>query len=86
MIWKIHQDGPIIDSNRVVGSMVEKTRGGIGLTKSEEKVWSVEILWSGPGGNIVYQTDTHASALAFILGVEAAFEKWAAVFRDRVTP
>ena len=72
MTWKVHQEGPILDGNRVVGSMIEKTRGGIGLTKPEEKIWRVEILWMT--GDIVYDTAVYAAALAFILGVARAFD------------
>ena len=70
MTWQVHQDGPILDGDRVVGSMVP--RG---------KLWCVEILWSGPGGDIIYRTDTHSSAIAFILGVEAVFNRFAASAR-----
>jgi hypothetical protein len=36
--------------------------------------WHVEILWSGPTGDIVYDAPGLPSALAFIAGVEKAFE------------
>lgn len=32
--------------------------------------WSVEILWSGPGGDIKSEFSDHAQALAFVQGVE----------------
>jgi hypothetical protein len=36
--------------------------------------WHVEILWSGPEGDIVYDTPTLAAALAFVDGVGEGFE------------
>lgn len=59
MTWQLHQEGLILDGDRLVGSMMpDKGR------------WRVEIMWSGPGGDIVYETEVHAAALAFIIGVE----------------
>lgn len=61
-MWQVHQEGPILDGWLVVGSMVQL------VTPTQR--WRVEILWSGPDGNIVHETDNHAAAFAFILGVE----------------
>lgn len=70
MSWQVRQDGLILDNEarRVVGSMVQK------IASPEPRIyWRVEIAWSGPGGDIVYETEVHAAALAFIIGVEKAF-------------
>jgi hypothetical protein len=75
-MWQVHQDGFIMDGDRVVGTMVAAGRGR----------WRVEILWSGPGGDIQYETDVHASALAFILGVEATTSRYRQVVTLKVRP
>lgn len=36
--------------------------------------WHVEVLWSGPTGDIVYDAPSLPAALAFVDGVEMAFE------------
>lgn len=36
--------------------------------------WHVEILWSGPEGDIVYDAPTLAAALAFVDGVGEGFD------------
>jgi hypothetical protein len=36
--------------------------------------WHVEVLWSGPTGDIVYDAPSLPAALAFVDGVEKAFE------------
>lgn len=41
--------------------------------------WHVEILWSGPTGDIVHDVPSLPAALAFIAGVEKAFEAMGAV-------
>ena len=35
--------------------------------------WHIEILWSGPTGDIVYDAPSLPAALAFVAGVEKAF-------------
>jgi hypothetical protein len=40
--------------------------------------WHVEILWSGPTGDIVYDAPSLPAAMAFIAGVEKAMEAVAA--------
>jgi hypothetical protein len=40
--------------------------------------WHVEILWSGPTGDIVYDAPSLPAALAFVAGVEKAMEAIAA--------
>lgn len=61
----------ITDGNRVVGSCVCKP------TVGKEDTWRVEIMWSGPGGDIVGDFDSFEKALAFIHGVEQAFQRFA---------
>jgi len=39
----------------------------------------VEIMWSGPTGNIVYDAPSLPAALAFVAGVEQAFEAMGAM-------
>jgi hypothetical protein len=41
--------------------------------------WHVEILWSGPTGDIVYDAPSLAAAKAFTAGVEQTFEAMAAL-------
>jgi hypothetical protein len=41
--------------------------------------WHVEILWSGPGGDIAYDAPSMPAAMAFVAGVERAFEAMAAL-------
>jgi hypothetical protein len=43
--------------------------------------WHVEILWSGPTGDIVYDAPSLPLALAFLDGVEKAFEAMEATQR-----
>ena len=62
MGWVIH-NGFITSDNRAIGSIVK-----VG-TK-----WLVEILWSGPTGDIKYESDSIAAAMGFIKGVEKTFE------------
>jgi hypothetical protein len=61
--WHTYQQGEdaflIIHGNRVVGSIVRR-----------EARWHVEILWSGPSGDIKGHSKDYASALAFVNGVE----------------
>ena len=70
MTWQVHQEGPILDGDRVVGSMIP-------LPRTQDKIqrWRIEILWSGAGGDMIYETDTHSNALAYVLGVEAVFNR-----------
>ena len=35
--------------------------------------WHVEVLWSGPTGDIAYDAPSLAAAMAFVAGVEQAF-------------
>lgn len=42
------------------------------IAKVDDK-WLVEILWSGPTGDIQFQSPSMAVALGFIEGVEKAF-------------
>ena len=58
MGWVIH-NGFITSDNRAIGSIVK-----VG-TK-----WLVEILWSGPTGDIKFEAENITAALAFIKGVE----------------
>jgi hypothetical protein len=37
--------------------------------------WRVEIMWGGPGGAITYEAPSLPCALAFVDGVDAAFER-----------
>jgi hypothetical protein len=37
--------------------------------------WRVEIMWGGPGGAIIYEAPSLPRALAFMDGVDAAFER-----------
>ena len=62
MGWVIHK-GFITSDNRAIGSII----------KAGNK-WLVEILWSGPTGDIKFDSDSIAAALAFIKGVEKTFE------------
>jgi len=36
--------------------------------------WLVEILWSGPTGDIKFEAENITAALAFVKGVEKTFE------------
>jgi hypothetical protein len=36
--------------------------------------WHVEILWSGPGGDIMHDAPSLPAAMSFVAGVERAFE------------
>jgi hypothetical protein len=38
-----------------------------------EDHWHVEILWSGPTGDIAYDAPSLPAAMAFLAGVEQAF-------------
>jgi hypothetical protein len=49
----------IMDDERLVGSICR-----------EGEMWKVEILWSGPGGDITGSFAEYKSALAFVKGVE----------------
>jgi hypothetical protein len=41
--------------------------------------WHVELLWSGPTGDIAYDAPSLPAALAFVAGVEKAFEAMGAM-------
>ena len=62
MGWVIN-NGFITSDNRAIGSIVK-----VG-TK-----WLVEILWSGPAGDIKFEAENITAALAFVKGVEKTFE------------
>jgi hypothetical protein len=62
MGWVIN-NGFITNGNLAVGSIVK-----IG------NKWLVEILWSGPTGDIKFESDSIAAAMGFIEGVEKTFE------------
>lgn len=44
------------------------------IVQASEHRWFVEVLWSGPGGDIVYEAPSMAAAEAFVAGVGAMFE------------
>lgn len=67
--------GLIFNGPIVVGSIEQGTRGGIGLTKPEEKYWRVQVLWSGPGGDIEGEFSELSRALCFIEGVEKTLDR-----------
>lgn len=56
------------DENTTAGSM-----GRVG------DHWHIEIPWSGPTGDIVYDAPSLPAAMAFIAGVEKAMEAVAAL-------
>ena len=71
--WQLDNNAPntwlIHDGERVIGSMV--------LDPSVDvHVYRVEILWSGPGGDIGFESENLESALSFIKGVEKAFSSF----------
>lgn len=72
--------GIIRDGDRVVGSVY----GGPHFVGGE--VWRCEIMWGGPGGDIVCITDSFEKALCFIEGVEQAFDRWTQIVRNELTP
>lgn len=72
--------GIITDGNRVVGSVHGEPKIGGG------EVWRVEIMWSGPGGDILCHANSFEQALCFIEGVEQAFDRWTQIVRNELTP
>jgi hypothetical protein len=56
-------NGFITSDDRAIGSIVK-----VG------NKWLVEILWSGPTGDIKFEAESITGALAFINGVEKTFE------------
>jgi hypothetical protein len=60
--WVIH-NGFITSDDLAIGSIV----------KVDNK-WLVEILWSGPTGDIKFEAESNTAALAFIKDVEKTFE------------
>ncbi|WP_156438761.1 hypothetical protein [Bradyrhizobium valentinum] len=66
--WLI-QNGPL-----VVGS-IRRAPG--------EGTYRVEIMWGGPTGDIIFEAPTMTTALAFVAGVEKAFE---AMQGTRISP
>lgn len=64
--WHTVQQGEdaylILHSNRIVGSIVRR---------EDTAKWRVEILWSGPSGDIIGDSfGQYVQALAFVQGVE----------------
>jgi hypothetical protein len=67
--WIVSGDGDsrfILDGDRLVGSVWRRDDNAAG--------WRVEVLWSGPAGDISYDAPTMLAATAFIYGVEKALE------------
>jgi hypothetical protein len=67
--WIVSGDGDsrlILNGDRVAGSVVRRDDNAAG--------WHVEVLWSGPTGDITYDAPTMLAATAFIQGVEKALE------------
>lgn len=65
MNWRVEGHGDdlmILDGSRLVGSMRKQAPG-----------WRIEVLWSGPSGDITFHAATMPEALAFLAGVEKAF-------------
>jgi hypothetical protein len=62
MGWVIH-NGFITSDDHAIGSIVM-----VG------NKWLVEILWSGPTGDIKIEAESNTAALAFIKGAEKTFE------------
>lgn len=63
MSWETDEITPdailIVDGNVIVGSMARA-----------DGVWVIEILWSGPSGDIKADFKSYDAALAFVRGVE----------------
>lgn len=45
-----------------------------GSIKKVDGKWLVEIMWTGPTGDMIYEADTLPNATAFVDGVGVAFE------------
>lgn len=60
-----------VDDNAVLIKCDEIIAGSI--TRIGEH-WHVEVLWTGPTGDIVYDAPSLPAALAFIAGVEKTME------------
>ena len=64
--WRVEGKGDdlmILNGSTIVGSVRKQARAG----------WRIEVLWSGPSGDINFHAMTMSEALAFIAGVEKAF-------------
>lgn len=67
MSLRIEGDGDeklILDGQRLAGSIV---RHGTG--------WRVEVLWRGPGGDMIYKAASLHAAMAFLAGVDEMLKR-----------
>ncbi|MCA1453556.1 hypothetical protein I6F35_10060 [Bradyrhizobium sp. BRP22] len=62
-----------VDNNRVNIKRTPNTLAG-SIARVDDH-WHVEIMWSGPGGAITYEAPSLPLALAFMDGVDAAFDR-----------
>jgi hypothetical protein len=62
-----------VDDNKVTIKRNPNTLAG-SIARVDDH-WRVEILWGGPGGAITYEAPSLPRALAFIDGVDAAFDR-----------
>lgn len=69
MAWELKGDGDdrlIMNGALLVGSV--RLQGGT------MRGWRVEVLWSGPGGDITYDAPSITAAQAFVCGVERTLD------------
>jgi hypothetical protein len=64
----------IKSGDRVVGSIVKRIKEGV-------VVWTVEIVWAGPGDDLTGQFTDYAQATGFVQGVEETFGAFRTIFR-----
>ena len=69
MTWEIKWNGrteaTILDEQRVVGSIDQVFQ-----------TWRVDVLWSGPGGDISFEAASVQHAEAFVRGVEQTMQRF----------
>ena len=69
MAWEIKREGGsayfIMNGEVVVGTIVKSNH-----------CWCAQVLWGGPGGDMVFSHQSIDQVTGFVRGVEIAHDRW----------